>query len=700
MSASQAARNRKGEKVPGVLSDTISRRDGLLVELHPRSVQTMSPEELILVQAKLGFGNRYGFWDIPENWLPAGHRVPGKLTIDFRSRLQYVGVPSSHLDDAVLCLSRYAVLLALVPTGQGPANGRYLKPLTLWSCLYSAAPLILAASSKKFAADSPEGMSFFSRYTEDDLKRITQQDARSGVRDELNRASALCDRGLWTDRPYYFIAKVKGLDHTPAVRGHDRRPKAEPRIGKHQPLPDDYVAEGGWRALWLMKELGPSLLVIAREFVSVLKAHPLQTSTCAPETAIKRRRLALRLALSAHSWVDSKGKIVEAPPFSLQLSGRGVPKKQESQWPPTSPNAVIAILQLLQMAHLWVVLLSAGARIGEMLSVAPGSIVRAPDGTPFANGLTFKLVDRVGGVERDWPLPDVAVEAMQQQEKLCSLIHDLGHLSVDSESSSKRRSVWVRLGSRTEFTADVSRWLRTMSTSLGLTDKPGGKNLTTHRFRKSVARLAALALSGAPKILMDLFGHKTIEMTLYYILTDPAVQAEIKQIVEEVAVMRATEAIENITQYGGPAARKLIEIVDKERAQLGRDLGAADIRQLAEILTLNGQSWELVRPGVICTKLPGGTGPCTKSVGRPEPSRCRSDCRHRLEHAVLRNDVDWCISESVRLYELERDDQNEMMQEMWAGQILTHLRRFDDLCEKWSHNASVMEVLGTQEQPA
>ena len=95
MSASQAAQNRKGEKVPSVLSDTISRRDALLVEVHPRSVQTMSPEELILVQAKLGFGNRYGFWDIPENWLPAGHRVPGKLTIDFRSRLQYVGVPSS-----------------------------------------------------------------------------------------------------------------------------------------------------------------------------------------------------------------------------------------------------------------------------------------------------------------------------------------------------------------------------------------------------------------------------------------------------------------------------------------------------------------------------------------------------------------------------------------------------------------------------
>lgn len=138
----------------------------------------------------------------------------------------------------------------------------------------------------------------------------------------------------------------------------------------------------------------------------------------------------------------------------------------------------------------------------------------------------------------------------------------------------------------------------------------------------------------------------------------------------------------------------------QERVRLGRDLGADDIRQLAEILTLSGQSWALVRPGVICTKLPGSSGPCTKKVGRPEPSRCRWGCDHRLEEAYLRDDIDRSIAEAVRLYELEVADDNEMGQEFWAGQILAHLRRFDDIHRKWAPNSTVMQVVRKEELAA
>lgn len=53
---------------------------------------------------------------------------------------------------------------------------------------------------------------------------------------------------------------------------------------------------------------------------------------------------------------------------------------------------------------------------------------------------------------------------------------------------------------------------------------------TNHLFRKIIARLVALALVNAPKILMDIFGHRTIEMTLHYILNNKTIQAEVKQI--------------------------------------------------------------------------------------------------------------------------------------------------------------------------
>jgi hypothetical protein len=418
--------------------------------------------------------------------------------------------------------------------------------------------------------------------------------------------------------------------------------------------------------------------------------------------------------------LDSNGVAIVAPPFPLSAHSYKW-KLEQDQWPPHQPGLVLGLLRILQMAHLWVALLSVGSRIGEMLSIAPGAVVHSADGTPFANGLTFKLVDRVGGAERDWPLPDVALQAVRQQEELCELIHQLGYLGGDAEDAAEdeeeelpgddlpdarganesRRSIWANVGHRGEFSAtNVNRELRRMAICLGLTDKPSGRNLSTHRFRKTVARLAALAITGAPKILMDLFGHKSIEMTLYYILTDPVVQAEVKQVVEEVAVLRAKDAIEDNESYGGPAAKRIGELVVRERVRLGRDLGAADIRELAEILTLNGQSWALVRPGVICTKLPGSPGPCTKKVGRPEPSRCRWSCDHRLEEPALREDVDGSIAEAVRVYEIEMADANEMGQEFWAGQILAHLRRFEDIERKWLLHPTVMQVLATREQPA
>jgi hypothetical protein len=139
---------------------------------------------------------------------------------------------------------------------------------------------------------------------------------------------------------------------------------------------------------------------------------------------------------------------------------------------------------------------------------------------------------------------------------------------------------------------------------------------------------------------------------------------------------------------------------EQERHRLGRTLGAKDVRELAEILTMNGQSWELSRPGVICTKLPGTFGACAKKMGHPEPSHCGSDCDHRLEEAFLRADVDGAIADSIRHYETERDADNGLMQDFWAGQVLTHLKRFSDLQNKWSTHPSVLEISACEEKTA
>lgn len=683
-------------------SKVVALRDEVLLVMRPANIQSLAPQHLVSIQAKLGFGSAFGIWETSTDWLPPLSRQMAK--IDFRDRLKSQGVPEAYMEAALLYLARYVLLIALAPTGSGRSNGRHLALTTLCRIAHQTMPRLIAGASRHMSLEDASAGRFMSFYTAEDLSEIKSPNIQVDLRCELDRIVALCDRGLWADSPQ--LATRKWSQHyTPDVRGEDARPKAESKRSKRQPLPDDYVAEGGWRVLWIARELGPTLLGIATQIADVIADDPIEGADVAIDSVASRRRLKFRHILAEHKWTDSKGNEIHAPPFPLTANVWGGAALEAGEWPPTTAAHVVGLLQLLQMSHLWIALLSVGSRIGEMLSFRPGSIVHSSDGTPFANGLTYKLVDRIGGAERDWPLPDVALDALRQQDELCVLIHRLGYLGGDpapdaADATDSRRTIWSRIGSRTEFSSDINDRLRLMSICLGLTDKPGGENLTTHRFRKTVARLAALALSGAPKILMDLFGHKSIEMTLHYILSDPDVQAEIKQVVEEVAIMRATDAIEDIDNYGGPAAKKIAGMLVQERVRLGRDLGADDIRQLAEILTLSGQSWALVRPGVICTKLPGSSGPCTKKVGRPEPSRCRWGCDHRLEEAYLRDDIDRSIAEAVRLYELEVADDNEMGQEFWAGQILAHLRRFDEIHRKWAPNQTVMQVVRKEELAA
>ncbi len=306
------------------------------------------------------------------------------------------------------------------------------------------------------------------------------------------------------------------------------------------------------------------------------------------------------------------------------------------------------------------------------------------------------------GKDRDWPLPDIALETIKQQEELREVFKEIGVWSGDPKDDEPNlsNSLWISYGTLSELdSTSVSAGLRVLVQSLGLSANPDDQYLSTHRFRKTIARLVALAVTGAPKVLMDLFGHKTIEMTLYYILTDPDIAAEAKQISEEMVIMRAITAIENIDDYGGRVTKTIKHMVDQRRFRFGKDLGAEDIRELAEILTMNGQSWEMVRPGVICTKLPGSYGEYAKKVGHPEPSHCGSGCDHRLEEDFLRQDVDGAIADSIKYYQAERDAGNGLMQDFWSGQVLSHLKRFDDLREKWSANSSIQEILRHEEKP-
>ncbi len=112
--------------------------------------------------------------------------------------------------------------------------------------------------------------------------------------------------------------------------------------------------------------------------------------------------------------------------------------------------------------------------------------------------------------------------------------------------------------------------------------------------------------------------------------------------------------------------------------------GADSLRELTDILTFGGRQWELVRPGVICTKAPGQFGPCTQGRGEPDPGSCRTTCDHRLETSRAKAQCDAAVGALVEELEAAEREGADMLAENIRGQLLAQLRRWEEVRERWS----------------
>jgi integrase len=511
----------------------------------------------------------------------------------------------------------------------------------------------------------------------------------------INRLRWFQYQGWWSDVPREpnFGAVEAHLDSvkTPPAAS---KPKGE----GNQPLPDDFVAQAGWRLIWMMENLGPALIDCARQLATIRK-HSIQLSQAKGLGKSRTLVLASKATesfLASYDWRNPAEDKIEALPFEIDISSTKSKKdrtRTEFSWPPRQWYFIDQLLQILQDAHMFLFLLASGGRISECLSLQSDCIVCISPNQESIAGRTYKLVYLEGGKLRDWPVPTVVLRAIQQQNELHEVIISLGNEYGNHSGQNKATGIWVT-GYGAEAQGSVSLRLNTTFKQLRLTHLLQGDSANPHRFRKTLARLCALVLFGAPKILMDLFGHKDIAMTLHYINTDPLLRAEMVQIAREITIMFAKDAISNIDSYGGPAARKLSAAIQQEKVRLGRDLGADDIQLCAELLTNNGMLWALVRPGVFCTKPRNQTGPCTKALGAANPAHCQSGCDYRLEEAFLRDDVDRSIEQAVSYLVQAYADDDEYKAEEWKGQVLALLPRFPDIKKKWILHPVVAPLVG------
>lgn len=660
------------------------------------------------------------------------------------------------LDGAVLTFTRYLVLLRMGPSGIGSrAKNASLDPSNVKTIGYQYVPKMLAfCVSKLLTSTSPESLAdsstastppvevrYLSLLQAEDIEQICPS-KKKYAHIEVERMRVLSERGYWSDVPSIGEAFTK----TTNVSGPPSPIREQRQTVAHLPLPDAYVSEMGRCSLWLIQDLAPSLLSVATEIQSIWQQTADHRLT--PHGVRDRRRTQLKKFLSSYVWRDGQGSIVTAPPFTLRLTRQGknsnvrrkVVKAMASgdleerdcdvvgtaragkvEWPPRTFGDIMGLMHNVQLAHLFVVSLSAGGRRSETLELKRTCIQHASNGMSYANGRTFKLVQRHDGEIRDWVLPDLAVQAIEQQVRLVRLAESIGPLKPMPSLEGSRpplepaTHLWAQISSgtmsdRSAPLLNLGDALVSYANVLGMETAPGGQRLRPHRFRKTVARLVALALTQAPKVLMDVFGHKSIEMTLYYILADKDLQADIEKVSSELRVMRAKEAVEKMVSdeetqgemlslggYGGPAALMVHRAIEVHKDRLHRrseKWGAESAVELAELLTLQGKAWQFVRPGVICTKFPGTeSGPCNKSKGHPEPASCQSHCKHRLEEAFLREDVDGAIREAVKAFNEAVKDSDDLAQALWAGQIRVHIGRFEDLKFKWMNDPTVQVLM-------
>lgn len=633
-------------------------------------IQNMEREELVKLQERCGLGSTFGLLVVPMRMLSPGLRTKGRSEFVMSRRLAKVPEPISELAKTVL--TRLALILYLVPTGTWREK-TVPSAVTFGMWLKVHAELMELAVS----GSNPQGLIASRIYQNLDLGVLAQfrPEKKKRFDTEIARLRQLHAEGLWNDAPRTgqpIEFERSRLKDAAVVRTPGRSKPFEP-------LPDEFVAEAGWRALWIMDHLGPAAAKCATEVTRRIAELPVYDNI--HTKFVHRSRVALK-TLREFEWVDGNEVPITKLPFDLKLGVANI------AWPPRGVRTLRKIMAMSQMAHLFIFLLSTGARIGEVLSLKPGalSIDRLS-----CEGRTYKLVFAAEGELREWPLPEVGARCLESQESLRLAMAELPSINKHDRVVS-HDGLWIRaLGN--EIYSGSNEMLKQWAASLDLNIDLGHRSLHAHRFRKTIARLVALCLVGAPKILMDLFGHRTIAMTLHYILADPQIRAEAQEIARAQTVMLAKDAIEDSLNNGGPAAQRLAAAEERARVRLGGEFKAKDLTDLAEMLTLNGTAWQLVRPGVICTKIASEVGPCSKRGGSPETSKCRSNCDHRLEQGFLRDEVNRTIEEAVRNYHIAASSDDPIMMEDWSGQIFANLRRFSELEKKWMKDPTVLQLM-------
>ena len=608
--------------------------------------------------------------EMPEEWMPAGElSKPSKR----RVKPADAGAP----DDPVLAAARdesirRALLALFLPRIMG--NGVRESGPSTWRA--TAGLLLRMAACQLDHFPSDDG-TVFGRFTVQNvltkllpaMKASPKTAARCRV--VLNILIDAGTRKVISDWPRMFRHGKDGDSHSALERS--RRGDTVPRrvalapSRNYEHLSDEFVTEFMRRALWIHENLADQAIDFWRADIALRDGMISEGWNVFSQPVVDARLDAMR----SFPWKTAAGSPLTQLPFDLRESDLAGGHFLTREWPPKSVKSFKRTITTIQGCNLGTTNLCTGARSSELL---------AADDTPFGfedgryRSVTFKLVDDVSGQARDWPLHPAAVRALGIQRRLAETIRPEGE-----------KQLWVALkeerGSRlTNATAVFDRTVE----HLALEHLLGGSNAHMHRWRHTVARLVALSVVGAPQVLLDLFGHRDLEMTLHYMLSDPRIAEEAMRVARETNFAMVESAIVQTVdgETSGPAAVPLRQNLSAGMRHAKEAYDVDSLRELAEVLTFDNRFWSVVREGVVCTKGLGQFGPCTAGRGSPDPGSCRTDCNHRLELAMAKQQCEDALASLIRERRSAIADGAEMLVERFEGQIISELKRWDEVRER------------------
>jgi|GEM_PF-3211109 len=584
-------------------------------------------------------------WRFPPEWLPANRKT---LIINHN-----VGMNDHY------CLLRKNILLAEMRlTGGGWGRKKQPKPKTLTSDASVLKTAFLAFQKEGYGRldEVPASLvhAHLSRYKNKEKER------REGFFLFINQ---LFDKGIIADHFAQLIAAENDTDESSYLYNDVAVISSEE--GTWLPIPDD------------------DLLILIRT-----AGHIIQV---AGPTIIKAYDESYQIGIKL---TDEKGKSVSYHALKMSISNRrsdallntSWPKLElqtERSWPPKNTRDLTFWVNALQASVYSIVGIQIGGRDSEMQSIHGTSWTKAKKGQWYLDNTIWKTSASFGGTDHRVPVNEDAVDALEIQKQLFDVAGKHG-----VETPGLFFGLQGGVFNAYERLVDLSE--------IAAIDK-----VHSHQFRKTLARLVALAIVDSPKILQELFGHADLEMTLTYIMALPGMDEELREAVTSTRRNRAGSIYDEVNDAGGGGADPLRNIIRDLQADVANNSGHNSQQEVAsearnrfiEQVLRGGLGLKQVAPGVVCLKAPIQNGFCATKKGELNAGQCQIGCPHHIELSERKDavtDTIWWLMDELQK---EGVATNPLLRKHYRRQLAEYVAAWPELKRKYGDHPVVMAAL-------